>query len=316
MKYLTSLIFLFCTALSLQAQVATKPDSLASATTAETINPENSLLWEISGQDLTEPSYLYGTIHLIGKEDFFITDATHKAIAQSKRMAFEVDLDEMNNLGTMLSLIGNAMMNGGTRLRDLLSEEDYTMVEEHFEKVGMPLMLFERVKPMFLSAMAGEDMSGGGGLQSGKIKSYEMEFMEMAKTAQLETAGLETIEYQMSIFDSIPYPAQAEMLVESIRSGGDTESDQFSEMVRLYKAQDLAGMQEMFDSEEGGLGDFEDVMLNNRNRNWIPVMEKMMSEKVTFFAVGAGHLGGEVGVISLLREKGYTLRPLREWPEK
>ncbi|MEL6635244.1 MAG: TraB/GumN family protein [Bacteroidota bacterium] len=310
MKYISLLFSLLFSTLGGTAQVSPTADSLAQAGAD---NPENSLLWEISGRDLSEPSYLYGTIHMIGNDDFFLTKATEKAFDRSERVAFEIDLKEMNNLGTMLSLIGSSMMDGGTRLRDLLSEEDYKMVDAHFQKVGMPLMLFERVKPMFLSAMsAGE----GGGLQSGKVKSYEMEFMKMAETDQLETAGLETIEYQMSIFDSIPYPVQAEMLVESIRSEENTDSDQFAEMVRLYKAQDLEGMQAMFEDEEGGLGEYEDVMLNNRNRNWIPVMEKMMREKVTFFAVGAGHLGGDAGVVALLRAEGYTLRPLREWPEE
>ena len=150
---------------------------------------------------------------------------------------------------------------------------------------------------------------GGGDLQSGAVVSYEMEFMEMAKPKKKEMAGLETIEYQMSIFDSIPYKAQAQMLVESIQAG-DAGSDELDEMVKLYKDQDLAGMQKMFKSEEGGIGEYEDVMLTNRNRNWIPIMGKMMTEKITFFAVGAGHLGGETGVINLLRKEGYSVRPL------
>ncbi len=289
------------------AQTDTRPSE---APVAETPSPiENSLLWEISGGDLEKPSYLYGTIHMIGKEDFFLTEDTKQAFGESEQVTFEINMDDMNNIGVMLSLIGQVMMDGGARLSDLISEEDYKMVKDHFSKLGLPMMLFEKVKPMFLSSFAAGDMRGEG-LQSGNVKSYEMEFMEMAKTAELPMAGLETIEYQMSIFDSIPYQIQAEMLVESIKVG-DTEDDQFAEMVKLYKAQDLAGMQEMFESEEGGLGEYEDVMLNNRNRNWIPIMKEMMADKSTFFAVGAGHLGGDVGVISLLKAEGYTLKPLR-----
>ena len=124
-------------------------------------------------------------------------------------------------------------------------------------------------------------------------------------------AGLETIEYQMSMFDSIPYTAQAEMLVESLKADS-VGSDQFEDMVRLYKAQDLDGMQKMFESDEGGLGEYDQLLLVNRNKNWIPIMEEMMSEKPTFFAVGAGHLGGSLGVVALLRKAGYVLKPLKE----
>lgn len=307
MKFLTQLFFLLIAILPLSAQVDSIPASPALIPDFPLV--ENSLLWEISGKELENPSYLYGTIHMIAADDFFLTPATKVAFAESERVAFEINMEEMNSLTVMFSLIGQVMMDGGMTLKKLLSEEDYGIVKKHFDDIGMPLFMLERVKPMFLSAFATGDMSGES-MQSGAIKSYEMEFMEMAQQEELEMAGLETIQYQMSIFDSIPYPVQAEMLVESIRVT-DTEDDQFSEMVKLYKNQDLAGMHKMFEAEEGGLGDYEDVMLNNRNRNWIPVMEEMMADKKTFFAVGAGHLGGRFGVVNLLREAGYTVSPVK-----
>ncbi len=306
MKLLFNVLFLLVFTSSLSAQVATLPEAAPDSTIFQ---QENSLLWEISGKGLENPSYLYGTIHMIGAKDFFLTEPTKIAFAESERVAFEIDMENMNNMTVMFSMLGQVMMEGGMTLKKLLNEEDYSLVDARFKEIGMPLFLLERVKPMFLSALAAGDMSGED-LQNGEVKSYEMEFMEMAKTNEQEIDGLETIAYQMSIFDSIPYPVQAEMLVESIK-GGDTGDDQFAEMVKLYKAQDLAGMQAMFKAEEGGLGDYEDVMLNNRNRNWIPVMGDMMAEKKTFFAVGAGHLGGEMGVVNLLRKEGYKVEAIK-----
>ena len=99
------------------------------------------------------------------------------------------------------------------------------------------------------------------------------------------------------------------MLVESIKVE-DKSADQFDEMVKLYKAQDIEAMQSMMDAEES-LSEYGDLLLVQRNHNWIPVMAGMMAEQPTFFAVGAGHLGGEEGVVALLREAGYTLRPLK-----
>ncbi len=306
MNHLFNFLFLFFFTTSLSAQVATIPEVSPDSSIVEL---ENSLLWEISGKGLENASYLYGTIHMIGAKDFFLTEPTKVAFAESERVAFEIDMENMNSMSMMFSMLGQVMMDGGMTLKKLLSEEDYATVDAHFKEIGMPLFLLERVKPMFLSALAAGDMSGGS-MQNGEVKSYEMEFMQMAKSNEQEIDGLETIAYQMSIFDSIPYPVQAEMLVESIK-GGDEGDDQFAEMVKLYKAQDLAGMQDMFKAEEGGLGDYEDVMLNNRNRNWIPVMGDMMAEKKTFFAVGAGHLGGEFGVVNLLRKEGYTVEAIK-----
>jgi len=270
---------------------------------------ENTLLWEISGKDLDQSSFLYGTIHMINKNDFVMTEATKSAFEKAKLVTFEINLEEMTNMAAMMPLMMKAFMANDTTLQDLLSEEDYRLVSGHFEKLGLPMMLLNRIKPMFLSALTSEDalkMSE----EPGEVVSYEMEFMEMARQQGKTMAGLETAEYQMSMFDSIPYRAQAEMLVEGIQTG-DTGNDQFKKMIELYKSQDLQGLQEMLSSDESGVAEYEDLLLLQRNRNWIPVMEKMMAGQTVFFAVGAGHLAGEEGVIALLRKEGYTLKPIK-----
>lgn len=271
---------------------------------------ENALLWEISGKELAQPSYLYGTIHMIGKADFFLTDATRQSLEKARQVAFEIDMEDMMDFTKLMPLMMKAFMANDTTLSDLLSEEDYALVQAHFEEIGLPLMFLERIKPMFLSALGGEDMFSMGSGEDSQVVSYEMEFMQMAQQRNLPIEGLETAEFQMSMFDSIPYKVQARMLVESIKSE-DTGGGQFAQMVELYKNQDLQGMQAMMKDEASGIGGYEDLLLVRRNRNWIPVMGEMMKVSPTFFAVGAGHLGGDEGVVALLREAGYSVKPLR-----
>lgn len=167
---------------------------------------------------------------------------------------------------------------------------------------------------MFLSMMASEDaMNMQGSAQSGEIVSYEMELMKMAQEQEKPIDGLETAEFQMSLFDSIPYDVQAQMLMATIKSGDSGEEDnQLEQMVEMYKNQDIQGMQRMVKGDKGGISEYEELLLLRRNRNWIPVMEEMMAKNATFFAVGAGHLGGEEGVIALLRKAGYTVSPVQE----
>jgi len=312
MKYLSFIILLSLSlgCASSRAQIDQKQVKAEQNVTSFAPTPEeNALLWRISGKDLKEDSYLYGTIHMIGKEDFFLTTDTEKAFAEAERVTFEIDMEQMNDVSVMFSLMGQIMMSDGQTLKGLLSETDYNFVKEKFSKLGLPFFMFEKIKPMFLASFAGGDVKPGD-MQSGEIKSYEMEFMQMAQAGEKDIAGLETIEFQMSMFDSIPYKAQAEMLVESLKSedGGD---DQFKEMVDMYKNQDIYNMISAFSEEEGGLQGYEDLLLNTRNENWIPIMEGMMHNTKTFFAVGAGHLAGEKGVIALLREKGYKVEPIR-----
>ncbi|MEM6723307.1 MAG: TraB/GumN family protein [Bacteroidota bacterium] len=269
---------------------------------AVTDNP-NALLWEISGKELIKPSYLYGTIHLISKSDFRMSDLVKDRFWRTDQLTLEIDMD---NMADMFSALTKAFMDDGTTLEDLLTEEEYLELSDYFEtNLGMPMSLLKRIKPIFLSTMVTEQ-----GI-AGEVTSYETEFMGMARDQKKETLGLETVEFQMSLFDEIPYEDQAEMLMESLKGEGDSGIDSFNEMVEMYKKEDLESLHTYITEESEDLGDFEDILLNKRNEAWIPIMEEQMATKPTFFAVGAGHLSGESGVIELLKKAGYTLTPLR-----
>jgi uncharacterized protein YbaP (TraB family) len=302
--WLLSIIFL-----SLVVSSCKTSKTTTAATTAENYDLESALLWKIEGKELTQPSYLFGTIHLIDQESFFWPNGVLSALEDAEKVSFEVDLDDMFDMGAAMGMMSKAFMADGKTLKDLYSEADYTLIKNHFEGLGMPMMLLERIKPMFLTVFASGDVELGKGLgdQEG-TKSYEMELYSLAQESDKDVSGLETIEYQMSVFDSIPMEVQGQMLLETIK-GGDSEDDSFKQMVEMYTTQNINGMVTMM-SEEEGIGGFEDILLYTRNRNWIPVIEEKMREAQHFFAVGAGHLGGKDGVIDLLKKQGYTLSPL------
>ncbi len=267
---------------------------------------ENALLWKVTGNGITKPSYVYGTIHIINKEDFFLPEGTLSAVESTDKMIFEINMNDMNDMSKQMGMLKEVFMNDNTTLKDLLTEEEYGVVETHFKGMGLPMMMFERMKPMFLTVFAGDGMDIGG-LQSGSMKSYEMEFFEMAQNTSTPVGGLETIEYQLSMFDSIPYKDQAMMLVETIQTS-DAGSDIFKEMIDMYKSQNITSMVQMMDAES--MGGHEDLLIFQRNRNWIPIMEDLMKEGPVFFAVGAGHLAGTEGVLKLLMKQGYKVVPI------
>jgi len=288
-------------------------------TQARAQNPlHNALLWEISGGDLQSNSYLYGTIHMIDRQDFYLSDPLKKAIGDAQKVVFEINMESMNDMTAMMGIMMKAFMPDNTSLEDLLSPEDYQIVAQHFEAMGLPMMFLSRIKPMFLSVLATNEMNyeEGGMMTSPNTVSYEMEIMKLAQAQEKPFDGLETLDFQMSMFDSIPYDIQAQMLVETIQEENEEDNSKLDTLVMLYKQQNLDGMEVLFQSDSSGLAEFEDLLLNKRNTNWIPVMRNMMSEGTTLFAVGAGHLVGEKGVIRLLEAEGYTLKPIPfDWPE-
>ncbi len=273
---------------------------------------DKSLLWEISGKGLTQSSYLFGTIHIISKSDFFWPATLQQKIDVAGQATFEIDMDDMTSMGSLMSIMGKAFMKDNLSLRDLLTKDEYALVEKKFNERGLPLAMLDKMKPMLLSTFISMDLDGDGGM--GSSKSYEMEIYGKVKEENKESNGLETIEDQLAIFDSIPYKAQAKMLIDGIKSSGH-DNDEYAQTVKLYKDQDIETMADISKSDDSEMKGHEDLFLYRRNRNWIPIMSKMMMDKSTFFAVGAGHLGGEKGVINLLRKAGYTVQAIKMIPD-
>ena len=270
---------------------------------------EKSLLWEITGNGLTKPSYLYGTIHMIPSESYFLPKGTLSAIDKSEAMFFEIDMKTMSDPSSLFGIMGKLFMKDNKTLKDLITETEYKQVSDYFSEMGLPLMMLERIKPMFLSAFAMIDMNPKS-MEEGKVKSYEMEFYEIAQDKNLPTGGLETIDFQISVFDSIPYTDQAKMLVETIKSSS-TDNDEMKVMVDLYKSQDIEGMIKMMSEGENDLGAHEDILLTKRNQNWISTITNESRSQPTFYAVGAGHLAGKNGVINLLRTAGFVVSAVK-----
>ena len=266
----------------------------------------NHLLWEITGNGLTAPSYLFGTVHLIEEQYYFLPEQLTPALDRSEEIVFEINMEKMTDLSAQLSILTKAFMKDNLTIRDLLSEDDYAELSDYFNQMGLPLFFFERLKPMFLTILT--SMDGSLEDMQNQSKSYEFELMDMAKARDMKVDGLETIDYQIGLFDSIPYKEQAEMLMESIRTQSDG-SEEFEMMMKMYVDQDIESMVSSI-GEDATMGKYERLLLNERNKNWIPIMTGKMTHGPVFFAVGAGHLAGEEGVLFLLKKSGYELKPL------
>ncbi len=307
--------------LPLGAQEVATPTQAEAAfqvpTTADT-----SLLWRVSGVGVDTPSFLFGTIHIIPADDYFLGSEVVRAIDDVDAVLFEIDPREMQNPSALMGLMGKITMRNDTSLADLLPQSRFDSVATYFDERGIPFMLLQKMKPMFLSAMVGQDMSagnpfGGGADGTGAgMKSYEMELSQIAETGGKEIAGLETMEFQLGLFDSIPYSIQAEMLYRSISDDmaskmteGDSQMDQ---MVAMYKRRAVAEMSQLITSESEGFGNFEEMLVVRRNEKWVPEIASRLAGTPTLYAVGAGHLGGEKGVIALLRAQGFTVEPVYE----
>lgn len=264
---------------------------------------ENTLLWEVSGNGLKQPSYIFGTMHLMCAADTKLSDNLKTVIKESDQIYFEIDMD---NFMEMLGAMKYLKMNGNKKLQDLLTEEEYKKVKDYFVKNPgiIPLDMMQYFKPYFISSMISEKS-----MACAKEGGMEQSIMEESKQYKKEIKGLETVEFQASVFDSIPYELQAKELVKYLDSA-DKNNDNTKELIAVYKSQDLKKIQELTEKEEGGTSQFMDLLLYNRNTDWVQKISNIIPGGKVLFAVGAAHLPGEKGLINQLRKKGFTLKPM------
>lgn len=263
--------------------------------------PSSSLLWKISGKGLKTPSYVFGTFHMMCKTDFSITTALEETIKSTQQFYGELDMDDPTLQSTLMS----NMRLKETNLQTLLGDEQFKIVADGFKNItGMNLQMFNQFIPfMSLSLLALNSIPCADRIQP------ETEFVNIAKKNSLPILGLETVQDQVNAINREPLDSQLISLKKTILNY-DSVKQVMTKMIAVYKEKNTDKLYQFLQDNSDGNTNFEQDMLVTRNVKWIPVIEKAIQEKASFFAVGAAHLGGKQGVLNLLKQQGYTLTPV------
>ena len=144
----------------------------------------NSLLWRIGGNGLSEPSYLFGTMHLIPKDRFLFNDSMKAALSDCETLALEADIDIP--LSEQFKLAKQMLMPDGKTWKDYLNEDDYASVRAAFiDSLGMKESKFEnqycKVRPIYVGGLILTQLLG-------KVTMYEQELMDMVKKDKIGRA--------------------------------------------------------------------------------------------------------------------------------
>lgn len=261
-----------------------------------------SLLYQIKGKD-KKVSYIFGTIHMMPDSIYYFPGKLDKLISKSDEVVLEV----ANLSANQGDAVKRMTLESGSSFDIFTPEQKDSVLNwgagilgmkpEQFEKG------FEKRKPFMLMQLELQHMI------SGKIHLIDMEIESKAQSNSIPVSGLETMDYQLSIFDRMPEKETAELIMEMIRHPEASEVA-FVAMLTAYRSQDIEKLSQLI-RESDAMGSASDELLDKRNHNWVPKMDALMSSKSCFFAVGAGHLGGSNGVLELLRQKGYEVTPVK-----
>ncbi len=216
------------------------------------------------------------------------------------QVCFEMDLD---NHETMISAAEGLMDTSGKTLEDYFSADQYRLLKKFVkDTLGMDINLFRQMKPIALESLIE--------MQSTDCKdatSYEESIMKKALAQKKEITGLEEPADQINLLQSLPADSVAAELMDAVNNFAKSRAE-YRQLMDAYKRQDINKLYHLM-VVSGGMGDHLDAFLDDRNRKWISKMVQKMSTDAFFFAVGAGHLPGKNGVISLLRKAGYSVEP-------
>lgn len=267
---------------------------------------ENSTFWEVSGKGLSKPSYLFGTFHLMGKKYVdSLTNVTAK-FQQSSTIVGELLIDSTMTMKMMV-----AAQLRGTTLDKVLTPELYQKTAAVLKELsGYDLQIFNGFNPMTIQILIIRSMQEKF-YPSNPVEDPPMDlyFQQAGKKAGKKVLGLESLEVQIeALYGQFSYERQAEMLAQSVND----QDKAYQEMITLnkyYRQGHLGELEKLMSSQTFEPKEAE-KLLDDRNKAWVKQLPALFAEQQTFVAVGALHLAGKNGLVNLLREQGYTVKPV------
>ena len=281
------------------AQEATAPAPAAAAPVAAALPDGDPAIWVVKDPDTT--IYLFGTFHALdGKSDWF-NDEVKAAFDGAGELVLE--LPPMEDKAALQPIIMKyALDTSGKPLSEKLSPKGKERLAKALAGLGAPPTAFDKFKPFFAAltvVMAGAQKLGFTGEQGA-----EAVLTKAAKDGKKPISGLETIDYQMSLFANMSDADQVKMLEETLKEI-EQLGPMFAEMNKHWTSGDADGMAKLMNEMNAQSPAMYKTLLVDRNANWADWIDKRLDKPgVVFMGVGAGHLGGEDSVQALLAKRG------------
>ncbi len=253
-------------------------------------------------------SWLLGTIHLGFGFDEVLTDASRQRFQKAHTVVMETDVTTADPARLMQA----ALLPKGQSLRAMLGEPTWSAL---VQKLGpmVPAPMLDQLEPWMPATMLGlteiqEALKQERPDSEGRMMDAEL--MQLARQRQLTLTFLETVDEQIAIFEAIP---QKEQIEELARALAEEQVNVGRIMVGAFASGDEQALTHaLFDAERmSETPGFYEAVLFDRNQRWLARLEALFTQGNAFVAVGAGHLLGERGIITALKQKGYRVTRLQ-----
>ena len=254
-------------------------------------------------------SYLFGTVHVGDASMKGLPENITQAIEQSNEVVVEVDISKLTPFEMQQRSMPLMMLKNGKTLQTELSKQNYKKLKDYFAKKSIDIAMFNTFKPwaVMVTMMQIEFQNAGFSDETG----IDKQVLAYAKEQNIKISELETLEQQLQMFDGMALLSN-EMIEETFEQLADINT-YFIKLVNAWKNGDMDTLTEYYnmsfdDSNYGEIS--EQVMLVNRNNNWVEQLVPRLNNEKLFIAVGALHLPEQHGLIKQLKDKGFSVTRL------
>lgn len=266
------------------------------STPPETVRPA---LWKVADDDTT--IWLFGTIHVLPEPVAWNQGVVAKALATSEELVTEIAMDAAAQ--PQDAILGKSRRADGRTLRDTLSQEQRQAYEAALAKLGLPLATFDDNDAWFAALMLTLIPLKASGYSTDS--GIDQQVAAQAKARRLPNVALETAEFQIDLFDTLPEKTQQSYLIEVARSLPTVKAD-VDDMVAAWKAGDAEHLARLINEDESD-PIVRKVLITDRNANWAGWLKARLARPGNVFvAVGAGHLAGPGSVQDQLAAAGIV----------
>ncbi|HEY3515549.1 MAG TPA: TraB/GumN family protein [Gammaproteobacteria bacterium] len=262
--------------------------------------------WRVAGRDGGEVTLL-GSMHVLRPSDYPLPSTVDALVDAADNIVMEIDLDDVDAAQQQL-IVQKAMLPQGKVLADVVDADVYRLVAQHMGELGIDVKALEHFEPWFLSITVLDLGMRKLGFQPDR--GVEQYVLGRARTAGKEIDGLETLEFQIGLFDALP-PEQQQAMLEQTLAELDEGVAVLAEMVAAWRAGELESLTSELLEDFGDFPGLYEKLVTNRNKSWVPTLERMLTDGHRHLVVvGALHLVGPDNVIELLQERGHEVERL------
>ncbi len=263
-------------------------------------------LWRVQGPRATV--YLMGSVHVLKQDDYPLPAVLEAAFTNASVVAFEADIGEMEQPATQFKLLNKSMLPEGQTLAQQLSPELYSGFTNEVATAGLPLFVFDRLKP----AIAAVTLIALELQKLGLDPEYGLDkyFYARARKAQKPTEALETVDFQFNLLSGFS-KEESELLMKMTLRDIDKAKKECAEMIRAWRTGDPEALDKLLNEASREAPALFKRLISDRNQNWAPkIREWLKGDKNVLVVVGAGHLVGKQGLVSLLQAEGFKVEQL------